>query len=120
MVALAIAPVSPGLFTPNQAGLVAANLVRTWPGQQQSWDSIFQVEESGRIVAKPIVFGAEAEELSLALYCTGVRGRRTAQGVTVHVGERAVPVLSCSLRDWTRSTLRCREHLLEQAMSASD
>ena len=84
VVALAIAPLSPGLFTLNQAGLVAANLVRTRPGQEQSGDSIFQVDEGGGIVAKPIVFGAEDEELSLALYCTGVRGRRALQIVTVH------------------------------------
>ncbi len=65
----------PGLFTLNPAGLVAASLVRSKPGQADAWEPVFQADDAGNIVAKPLVFGEEGEALSLVLYCTGVRGR---------------------------------------------
>ena len=84
--AVTIAPVSPGMFTLNQAGLVAASLVRSRPGEQASWEPVFQVDGSGNVIAKPIVFGGEEEDLFLIVYSTGVRGRR----VTVQLGDLAV------------------------------
>jgi N-acyl-D-amino-acid deacylase len=83
--ALPIAAVSPGLFTLNQAGLVAASLIRSRPDQQISWESIFQIDGDGNLVAKPVIFGGPEEDLFLILYCTGVRGRST-QDVIVHFG----------------------------------
>ena len=85
-----MAPVSPGLFTLNQAALVAASLVRSRPGEQPSWEPVFQVDGSGNVIARPIVFGGEEEDLFLILYCTGVRGRRGEQGATVQLGDVAV------------------------------
>jgi uncharacterized protein (TIGR03437 family) len=85
--ALQIVAVSPGLFTLNQAGLAAATLVRSRAGGQASWEPIYEVDDAGSVIAKPIVFGGEEEEPALVLYCTGVRGHGT-QAVTVHLGER--------------------------------
>jgi uncharacterized protein (TIGR03437 family) len=61
-------------------------LVRSRPGEQPSWESVFQVDGSGNVIAKPIAFGGEEEDLFLVLYCTGARGRR----VTVQLGDLAV------------------------------
>jgi uncharacterized protein (TIGR03437 family) len=88
--AMTIAPVSPGVFTLNQAGLAAASLVRSRVGEQPSWEPVFQMDGSGDVIARPIVFGGEQEDLFLILYCTGVRGRRGEQGVTVQLGDVAV------------------------------
>ena len=77
------------MFTLNQAGLVAASLVRSRPGEQPSWEPVFQVDGSGNVVARPIVFGGEEEDLFLIVYCTGVRGRRGEQ-VTVQLRDLAV------------------------------
>jgi uncharacterized protein (TIGR03437 family) len=85
-----VAPVSPGLFTLNAAGLAAASLVRSRPGQPQSWEPVFQIDEAGNPVARPIAFGASDEDLSLVLYCTGVRGHRAAEPVAVQIGNVAV------------------------------
>ncbi len=87
---MVIAPVSPGIFTLNQTGLPAASLVRSRPGQQPSWEPVFQVDGGGNVIARPIVFGGEEEDLFLILYCTGVRGRRREQRVTVQLGDLAV------------------------------
>ena len=81
-----IAEVSPGLFTLNKSGLAAASLVRSKPGQQQSWEPVFLMDGAGNIVAKPIVFGTADEDLFLVLYCTGVRGHHAGQAVTVQLG----------------------------------
>lgn len=89
--ALSVSAVSPGVFTLNEAGLAAASLVRSRPGQPQSWESVSQVDDSGTVVARPIVFGSEDEMLSLVLYCTGVGGRGSLSGVSVQVGDFNVP-----------------------------
>jgi uncharacterized protein (TIGR03437 family) len=84
---LPIAAVRPGMFTLNQAGLVAASLIRSKPDQAQVWETVFQVEGNGDITARPIVFGEESENLSLVIYCTGVRGRSSPRVVTVQIGD---------------------------------
>ena len=94
--ALHLAMVAPGLFTTNQSGLAAASLVRSRPGQQPSWEQVFPWDEAGHIVAKPIAFVGDDEELVLILYCTGVRGRRAEQGVAVEIGGLTVGATSAA------------------------
>jgi uncharacterized protein (TIGR03437 family) len=84
--ALPLAAVSPGVFTLNESGLAAASLVRGRSGESASWEPVFQIDADGKVVAKPIVFAPEMEELSLVLYCTGIRGRKSLEGVTVSLG----------------------------------
>jgi uncharacterized protein (TIGR03437 family) len=79
-----ITDISPGLFVLNADGLVAASLVRAKPGEAPVWDTVYQTDDGGHIVAKPIAFGAENEELVLVLYATGLRG--AGSGVTVQAG----------------------------------
>lgn len=85
--AVPIAAVRPGVFTLNQAGLVAASLVRSKPDQTPVWENVFQIEANGDITAQPIVFGEESVNVSLVIYCTGVRGRSSPGAVTVQIGD---------------------------------
>jgi N-acyl-D-amino-acid deacylase len=87
--------VSPGLYTLNSSGLLAAALIRVnragseWPWLQLPvWEPVYQLDEEGNLVARPIAFGAPEEELTLVIYGTGVRGRTAAQAVTVYVGDQ--------------------------------
>jgi len=84
----------PGVFTLNPAGLVAASLVRSKADLPQIWEPLFQVDASGSISARPIVFGEDGEDLSLVLYCTGVRGRSSTAMVSVQIADLTLPV-SC-------------------------
>jgi uncharacterized protein (TIGR03437 family) len=81
--ALPVTAVSPGVFTLNEAGLAAASLVRG-----KVWEPVFQIDGDGKVIAKPIAFGPESEDLTLVLYCTGVRGRSALTAVTVSLGDR--------------------------------
>jgi uncharacterized protein (TIGR03437 family) len=89
--AVTLAALSPGVFTLNTAGLAAASLVRAKPGEAASWEPVFQLDAEGKVIAKPIAFGPESEDLALVLYCTGVRGRSAIQGVTVSLGATKLP-----------------------------
>ena len=84
---LTVAPVSPGLFTLNASGLLAASLVRTKPRLPQSWEPVYQLDAAGNILARPIVFGEADEDLSLVVYCTGVRGRTALSTVNLHLSD---------------------------------
>ena len=86
VVAISIGAVSPGLFTLNPAGLAAASLVRSRPGEAPVWEPVYDVDGSGNIIAREIVFGDGDEELTLVLYCTGVRGRSSSGVVAVEIG----------------------------------
>jgi uncharacterized protein (TIGR03437 family) len=83
---LSIAATAPGVFTLNPAGLSAASLVRSKPGQPQARESVFQLDESGKVTARPIAFGEAGEDLSLVLYGTGLRGRSSLGAVSVEIG----------------------------------
>lgn len=93
-VAVPIAPVAPGLFTLNSEKLLAASVVRSPSGdlvppwmRTAIWEQVYELDESGRFIARPIEFGPPEEELTLVLYGTGVRGRSAAEAVRVVIGE---------------------------------
>jgi N-acyl-D-amino-acid deacylase len=84
---LTIAPVSPGIFALNADGLAAAVVTRATPGQPNTYDRVYDVDASGHIVARPISFGPDAEELYLSLYATGLRGEAGLAGVNARIGD---------------------------------
>ena len=84
---VSIVPVAPGVFTLNEAGLVAASVVRSQAGREPSWEAVLEFDPDGSIVAKPIVFGGNDEQLSLVLYATGIRGRNPGRVVIVQIGD---------------------------------
>jgi hypothetical protein len=90
---------APGLFTLNPSGLLAATLVRTDPAlitvpwaAPPSWEPVFQLDPAGRIVPKPIEFGEPGQQLSLIVFCTGVRGRSSPSAITLSLGDLSLPV----------------------------
>jgi uncharacterized protein (TIGR03437 family) len=70
--AVQIANVAPGLFTLNGAGLAAANLVRVGPGNAQTFESIFTIQ-NGSPAAAPISLSPSTDQFYLILYGTGIR-----------------------------------------------
>jgi uncharacterized protein (TIGR03437 family) len=78
-----IARVSPGLFTLNAAGLVAASVLRVSADGSRTAEDIYTVDGSGAIVARPIDLGPATDQVFLIAYGTGFRG---AAGATVNVG----------------------------------
>ncbi|HKX00836.1 MAG TPA: FG-GAP-like repeat-containing protein [Bryobacteraceae bacterium] len=85
-----IAPVAPSLFTLNLAGLAAAYITRVRPGQPQSFEPVFTLQ-NGDLVGKPIDLGPAGDQVYLILYGTGLRSAGTA-GVTAKVEGISAPV----------------------------
>ena len=88
-----VGSVSPGLFTINSAGLVAANVLRVSNGNQ-TYEDVYQMDPSGSggIVARPIDLGPSTDTVYLLLYATGLRAAGTG-GVSVKIGGVYAPVL---------------------------
>jgi uncharacterized protein (TIGR03437 family) len=86
---IVIGTVSPGLFTLNGSGLVAAWVLPVLNGVQQPLQSVYQVT-SGNVVGFPIDVAASNEQFYLEIYGTGFRNSKT---VTATVGGISVPVL---------------------------
>jgi uncharacterized protein (TIGR03437 family) len=87
---ITIAAVAPGLFRLNGQGLAAASIVRSHGEQTAAWEDVYQFDESGSVVARPIAFGSEEETLTLILYGTGIRGRTATSKVSVRMGNLSV------------------------------
>ena len=85
-----VTTVAPGLFLINSAGLAAASLVRSRPEQVPSWEEVYAIDSNLRVVPRPIVFGAEDENLTLILYVTGVRGHGGRADVRVQLADNTV------------------------------
>lgn len=88
---LQIASVSPGIFQFNSQGLAAALVIRVKPGNVQSTENVFRIENSAA-VPLPINFGPEADQLVLELFATGVRHNTGLANVKVTIGGTEVPV----------------------------
>lgn len=87
--AIQIGRVSPGLFSLNSSGLVAAWVLPVISGVQQLLQPVYQIS-GGSVVALPVSLGPSTEQVYLELYGTGIRNATT---VTVTVGGLSVPVL---------------------------
>ncbi|HZY59514.1 MAG TPA: hypothetical protein VFE56_07115 [Candidatus Binataceae bacterium] len=87
-----IASVAPGVFTLNDAGLVAATVLRV-SGDQQTYEDVFQTDDSGAIVARPIDMGPDTDQLSLIVSGTGFRAAGAGQ-TSVSINGLDAPVSS--------------------------
>ena len=85
-----IAPVAPSLFTLNGESLAAAYITRVRPGQPQTNEALFALQ-NGSVVAKPIDLGPATDQVYLVLYGTGVRNAGTG-GVSVDIEGLVKPV----------------------------
>jgi uncharacterized protein (TIGR03437 family) len=82
-----VAAVEPGLFAANAdgQGLAAALVLRVKPDGSRSYEDVFTRDAgTGRLVARPLEFGAD--DLYLELYGTGVRHRSAEANVGVKIG----------------------------------
>jgi uncharacterized protein (TIGR03437 family) len=85
-----IAPVAPGVFELNSAGLAAAD-VYLYSGRAVTLENVYSVNSAGALVANPISLGSGTSQAYLVLYGTGFEAAGTA-GVTVTVGGVAASV----------------------------
>jgi uncharacterized protein (TIGR03437 family) len=86
---LGIAPIAPGLFTLNGAGLVAAYALRVSHGNQ-TYENVYDVDSSNAVTARPVNLGPAGDQVYLLLFGTGLRG---ATDPAVTIGGVSVPVL---------------------------
>jgi uncharacterized protein (TIGR03437 family) len=87
-----IASVAPGVFTLNDAGLVMATVLRV-SGDQQTFEDVYQTDDSGAIVTRPIDMGPDTDQLSLIISGTGFRAAGTNQ-ISVSISGVDAPVSS--------------------------
>ena len=84
-----IAPVAPGMFQMNSAALAAAEVIRVHADNSQTIESVYQVDASQGVVARPIDLGASTGSVYLTLFATGLQN---AANVSVTVAGHNVPV----------------------------
>ncbi len=85
-----IAPIAPGLFTENAAGLAAAYAVRVDAMGNQSFEPIFSVQ-NGQVVATPIDLSSSTDQVFLCLFGTGFDAT-TANATTAAVAGQSAQV----------------------------
>jgi uncharacterized protein (TIGR03437 family) len=85
-----VADIAPGLFTLSSSQLVAANVLRISNGQQ-SFEAVYQIDNSGAVVARAIDLGPAGDQVYLLLYGTGIAAAGTAN-TTVRIGGVPSPV----------------------------
>jgi len=85
-----IAPVAPGVFELNGAGLAAAD-VFLYLGTNVTLENVYSVNSAGLVVANPVSLGSGTTQAYLALYGTGFQAAGTA-GVKVTVDGVAATV----------------------------
>ena len=90
---VAIQAVAPGLFLFGGTNLVAANVIRVKAGNAQFVEDVYTVSSTGALVAAPIDFGPDTDQVYLILYATGLRGHSAAtNSVTVTAGGVNLPL----------------------------
>jgi uncharacterized protein (TIGR03437 family) len=87
-----VVKVAPGMVVLNGQNLIAANVLRVAADGTQAGEPIFQLDSTGRVVARPINLGSSAEQVFMVLYGTGFRAAGMAS-VTVMIGGVNVPVI---------------------------
>ncbi|HEX4950564.1 MAG TPA: S8 family serine peptidase [Blastocatellia bacterium] len=93
--AVQIAAVTPAIFSADATGkgLAAALVQRIEGGKTLAYEQVAQFDSAqGRIVAVPIEFKSDAQELYLGLYGTGLRYRTSLANVKARIGTLELPV----------------------------
>jgi uncharacterized protein (TIGR03437 family) len=86
---ISIVGASPGIFTANVSGggVPAAVAIRVKADGSQSYEPVASFDSAaGNFAAVPIDLGATDESVYLALFGTGIRGRRSLENVLVYIG----------------------------------
>jgi uncharacterized protein (TIGR03437 family) len=88
--------VAPGIFSADASGggLASAQVLRVKANGTQSFEPVARFDPvENKIVAVPVDFGPETDQLFLILYGTGMRFRSALSNVTVKIGGTDVEVL---------------------------
>ena len=86
---VALATLSPGLFTANATGqgLAAAQVLRVLANGTQRYENVARFDTAtNQWVAVPIDLSNASEQVFMILYGTGIRGRSTLNTVTTTIG----------------------------------
>jgi uncharacterized protein (TIGR03437 family) len=86
-----IAPVAPGIFELNSAGLAAAYITLYHADGSTTVEQLYTVNSAGAVVATPVSLGSSTDQAYLFIFGTGIEAAGTA-GVTVSVGGTSVAV----------------------------
>jgi uncharacterized protein (TIGR03437 family) len=92
---VSIASVAPGLFAANASGKdVAAAVALRDRGGVQTFEPVAMFDPAqGRFIPRPIDLGPETDQVFLALFGTGIRGRTSLGNVSVKIGDVDATVL---------------------------
>jgi uncharacterized protein (TIGR03437 family) len=98
---MTIAKVAPGLISQNSNGQgVAAAVVLRIRGGAQTFDPVARFDSGqNRFVVNPIDLGPEGDIVYLLLFGTGIRGRSSASGITVKLGDLTKTLSAANFED---------------------
>jgi uncharacterized protein (TIGR03437 family) len=91
-----VTPITPALFTANAngSGVAAAVVQRVFVDGSQRYEQIAQFDPAqNKVVALPIDFGEEGEEVYLVLFGTGLRSRLALATVRATIGNEDIEIL---------------------------
>jgi len=94
--ALQIAAAAPGLFTLNGAALAAAYVIHVAPGNVQTVEPVFTIQ-NGSYVAAPVSLSPPSDQFYLILFGTGIRG--AGSNVAVSINGSNAPVAYAGPQD---------------------
>jgi len=81
-----IVPVAPALFTLNAANLAAAYVLLVDQNGDQTFEPIYQADQSGNVTAFPIDLGSATDTAYLILFGTGIRNLTGPGSITATIG----------------------------------
>ena len=96
-VAKSLAKNSPWMTVIIAVTLVMATVLRV-SGDQQTYEDVFQLDDSGAVVARPIDMGPDSDQLSLIVSGTGFRAAGTSQ-TSVSINGLDAPVSFAGAQD---------------------
>ena len=89
---IVVSQVSPGVFTLNSGGLIAAGVKLVHSDGTSEQESLFAVD-NGAVVAQPVSLGSSSDEAFLEIYGTGIAAAGQSN-VRVRIGGVSAPVSS--------------------------
>jgi len=88
-----VIPVAPALFVVNSDNLAAATVLRVSQNGDRTFESIYQTDSNGGIIAIPIDLGAATDTVYLSLYGTALRNLSSLSAVSATIDwEFSAPV----------------------------
>jgi uncharacterized protein (TIGR03437 family) len=84
-----IAKVTPGIFTLNASGLASAYAIRVSANGTSTVETVYSINTAGAVLANPVNLGAATDQVTLALFGTGLASVGTANVTATVNGVKA-------------------------------